>query len=325
MVGAGSDIFIKHKGILIVELIMKDIAVKSVLIESNLPVADYSVNPYTGCQHACKYCYASFMKRFTNHPELFRRQRKRENKCDVQRKSQALRKWEKAMEQGRYQRFTVDGKEIDVFLSAAPNRPVVYLNTFSSEGGRVRAALQEAECPDFSLVAVSGLEWDHDMAPWDIPPISKNDTPCTGGADGYLRFLTGEIVPRAEEMLPGAPCWRGLAGYSLAGLFAVYAMYQTDLFSRIGSMSGSLWFPNFKEYALTHALKRKPEHLYFSLGDKECRTRNAYLKNVQSNTEELAAFYRGRQIDTVFQLNPGNHFVEAVKRSALGIQWLLTR
>lgn len=51
------------------ELISKDIDVKSILTKSNLPVADYSVNPYTGCTHACKYCYASFMKRFTNHPE----------------------------------------------------------------------------------------------------------------------------------------------------------------------------------------------------------------------------------------------------------------
>ena len=46
-----------------------NIEVKSVLTKSNLPVADYSVNPYTGCEHGCKYCYASFMKRFTNHPE----------------------------------------------------------------------------------------------------------------------------------------------------------------------------------------------------------------------------------------------------------------
>lgn len=45
------------------------IDVKSVLTKSNLPVSDYSVNPYVGCTHACKYCYASFMKRFTNHPE----------------------------------------------------------------------------------------------------------------------------------------------------------------------------------------------------------------------------------------------------------------
>ncbi len=51
------------------EHILRNIDVKSVLTKSNLPVSDYSVNPYTGCEHACKYCCASFMKRFTNHPE----------------------------------------------------------------------------------------------------------------------------------------------------------------------------------------------------------------------------------------------------------------
>ena len=50
-------------------MIIKEIDVKSVMTKSNLPVSDYSVNPYVGCSHACKYCYASFMKRFTNHPE----------------------------------------------------------------------------------------------------------------------------------------------------------------------------------------------------------------------------------------------------------------
>ena len=50
-------------------MVIKDIEVKTVLSKSNLPVSDYAVNPYVGCLHACRYCYASFMKRFTNHPE----------------------------------------------------------------------------------------------------------------------------------------------------------------------------------------------------------------------------------------------------------------
>lgn len=49
--------------------VIKEIEVKTVLSKSNLPVSDYAVNPYVGCLHACKYCYASFMKRFTGHPE----------------------------------------------------------------------------------------------------------------------------------------------------------------------------------------------------------------------------------------------------------------
>lgn len=51
------------------EIVVKEINVKGVMTKSNLPWEDYSVNPYVGCAHACKYCYASFMKRFTNHLE----------------------------------------------------------------------------------------------------------------------------------------------------------------------------------------------------------------------------------------------------------------
>ena len=53
------------------EIIIKHIETKNILTKSNLPVGDFSVNPYVGCTHACKYCYASFMKRFTNHAETW--------------------------------------------------------------------------------------------------------------------------------------------------------------------------------------------------------------------------------------------------------------
>lgn len=46
---------------------IKEIQAKSILSESH--VFDYAVNPYVGCAHACSYCYAAFMKRFTGHQE----------------------------------------------------------------------------------------------------------------------------------------------------------------------------------------------------------------------------------------------------------------
>lgn len=50
-------------------MMIKEINAKNVITKTDIPICDYAVNPYVGCTHGCKYCYASFMKRFTNHPE----------------------------------------------------------------------------------------------------------------------------------------------------------------------------------------------------------------------------------------------------------------
>ena len=221
--------------------------------------------------------------------------------------------------------FIKDSKAVCVFLCAEPGAPIIYLNTFSDEGQKVYGAAQATGCPPFTLVAISNLDWNHDMVPWDGPSSFKNAESCTGGADDYLRLLTEEIIPTAEKGIAGVPCWRGIAGYSLAGLFALYAIYQTDLFSHVGSMSGSLWYPGMKEYIFSHEPKRRPDCIYFSLGDKESKTRNPVLRSVRQNTEEIQAFYQAKGIDTVFQLNPGNHYDHAVERTAAGLCWLLSR
>ena len=221
--------------------------------------------------------------------------------------------------------FTTDDKTISIFPCSESESPVIYLNTFHDESQKVYETAQAAGCPPFTLVAISDLEWNHDMVPWDGPSAFKNAEPCTGGADDYLRLLTEEIIPTAEKGIAGVPCWRGIAGYSLAGLFALYAIYQTDLFSRVGSISGSLWFPGMKEYIFSHEPTCWPGCMYFSLGDKESKTRNQVLRNIRQNTEEIHAFYRGKGIDTTFQLNPGNHYNQAVERTVDGLCWLLSR
>ena len=221
--------------------------------------------------------------------------------------------------------FTIGGKSVSVFPSAEPDAPVIYLNTYSDESQQVFRAAQAAGCPLFTLVTIGNLNWNHDMAPWDSPAAFKSGEPFTAGADDYLRLLVEEILPRAEKDLIGTPVWRGVVGYSLAGLFALYAICQTEIFSRVGSISGSLWFSGLKQYILTHEPKRPPDCAYFSLGDKESKTRNPILKSVRRDTEEIYAFYRAAGIDTVFQLNPGNHYNHAAERTAAGIAWLLSR
>ena len=221
--------------------------------------------------------------------------------------------------------FMIGQKQISVYPCDEPDSPVIYLNTFEGEGEQVLRILKGGGCPPFTLVSVSGLDWNHDMSPWEIPPVFKNAEPCTGGADAFLELLRGKIVPETEKEIRGNVLWRGIAGYSLAGLFALYSLYQTDIFSRTASVSGSLWYPGITEYISSHAMKKQPDHLYFSLGNKEAKTRNPYMRAVKENTEKIETYYREKGIDTVFRLNPGSHYKDARERTALGIRWLLER
>ncbi len=219
--------------------------------------------------------------------------------------------------------FQAAGTSESLYPAEDGNRPLVVLHVYAGDGRSVVGAMGEIGCGDCSLLVVGGLKWDHDMSPWFCPPPAGNTKPCTGGADAYLRVLLGEILPETLKRIPGTPPFLGIAGYSLAGLFALYAMYRTDRFSRAASASGSLWFPEFAEYAKSRAPKRVPDRLYFSLGDTEAKTRSALMNTVQENTESLARWYRTQGIPTTFELNPGGHFRDTALRTAKGIAALV--
>ena len=221
------------------------------------------------------------------------------------------------------QTFTAESRKATLYRSEKPDLPLIVLNVFSGDGSSVFEAMEETSAPDCNLLVVGGLRWDHDMTPWYCPPITKKDTPCTGGADEYLDLLLSDILPGAKALLNGEPSFTGIAGYSLAGLFALYAAYRCGAFSRVASMSGSLWFPGFPEYVTGREMQRRPDKIYLSLGDKEAVTKNMFLKTVRANTEAIAAHYQQLGLNVVWELNPGNHFADAAARSAKGIASIL--
>ena len=221
------------------------------------------------------------------------------------------------------ERFQAGGKEISLYISDKRDCPLIVLNTFEGGGAQVLAEARKMGGGDFSLLSVGGLDWNRDMSPWECAPVMAQDEGYAGGADSYLSLLLEEILPEGLKRLPESPSWTGIAGYSLAGLFALYALYRTDTFARAASMSGSLWFPGFGDFVRSHDMKRAPEKLYLSLGDKEAKTRNPYLKTVQENTEAVVQLYRDMGLDVTWELNPGNHFRDAELRSAKGILGIL--
>lgn len=219
--------------------------------------------------------------------------------------------------------YYIAGKQVTVFPARTPGSPAVYLNTFAGELPAIWEELKKRGGTDLTLAAITGLNWNHDLAPWECPAAFKNGEPCTKGAPDYLKILTEAIIPKVEGNFSAPVLWRGIAGYSLAGLFAIWSLYETDLFRRAASMSGSLWFPGFKDYVFSHKLRGNVDRVYFSLGNKESKTRNPLLQTVQEHTQSIEAFYKSLGIQTVFRLNPGNHYKDGAKRTADGIVWMM--
>lgn len=213
-------------------------------------------------------------------------------------------------------------KSIQIY-PAAKEAPLVIYHAVRGEGKALFQDCQRACCTDFSLAVVNDVNWDDEMTPWPIPPISFGDTPCTGGADAYLEKFIGEILPEITDSLPYQPTYLALSGYSLAGLFSVYAAFKTDIFSRIISASGSLWYPDFLPFARDNHISKNVSTIYFSLGDKESHTKNKYLAPVEDNTRYLAKYFSDQGIKTTFELNKGNHYHNSTGRTAAGIKWTL--
>jgi len=206
----------------------------------------------------------------------------------------------------------------------AKSASIVYLNVFEGDGADVWEECRKLHVPPMNLVVFSGLSWDEQLSPWAAEPVFKGDN-FTGGADEYLRWMEEAIhkIEKNELKIDGKPEWRGLAGYSLAGLFAVFAAYQTELFNGIASASGSFWFPEFTEFIKYTEPKSPLKCAYFSLGSKESKVRNPVMSTVLNKTKEAERILAAKGIQTIFEENPGNHFNDSALRTAKGIKWML--
>lgn len=162
------------------------------------------------------------------------------------------------------------------------------------------------------------------QAPATIPATPAAQTTCVTTATPAAG-PTGSTSPegnmqRQNRSLRFLPI---IAGYSLAGLFALWAAWNSNCFRRVASVSDSMWYPGFREYIRDNAPRTVIERAYFSLGDKESRTRHPLMGQVDACTSDIVEAVRSRCPDTVFQWNPGNHFNSPERRMARAIAWLL--
>lgn len=215
-------------------------------------------------------------------------------------------------------------KQITVYSNHTESAPVIYLPVVVGDGSEVYKCCRELDCPPFALVTIGGLDWNRELSPWACDGTVRDAEPFGGQAAGFLDELLNQIIPQVESSLPQPPTWHGVAGYSLAGLFSLWALWQTDAFDRAASASGSLWFPDFVDRASTAPFAGSPQAVYLSLGKKETKTPNRMMRHVLDDTRAMEALLVERDIPTTLELNPGNHFAQTDLRMAHGIHWILT-
>ena len=153
--------------------------------------------------------------------------------------------------------------------------PIVYLHSFRGNGEDVwKACHGLKDCPPMVLVSVNnpGTGLDDELSPWPADGVWKGQAPYKGLAAEHLRWMMEECVPQVEaeisRLMQDRPCRSSqandgdaarflpvIAGYSLAGLFALWAAWNSGYFRRVASVSGSLWYPGFTDYIRNNAPK----------------------------------------------------------------------
>lgn len=218
-----------------------------------------------------------------------------------------------------------EGRSGETSPALPDSLPAVYLHVHDGDGSEVLQLCRELGYREFVLAAIRPRCWNDDLTPWECPGLFADDAPFAGKAAEQLRLLESQIIPRVEGSAPRKPEQRVLAGYSLAGLFATWACFNSVSFGCVASASGSLWYPDFAGYAAANKFARKPACAYFSLGSKEARTPSRLLRNVAQGTHDVVELFEARGVPTLFEQNPGNHFKEPALRMAKGIAWALGR
>ena len=110
-----------------------------------------------------------------------------------------------------------------------------------------------------------------------------------------------------------------IGGYSLAGLFALWSVYNSERFSAAAAASPSVWFPKWDDYMRTHT--PKADCVYLSLGNKEEKTKNKVMAAVGERIREQYELIKDR--DCTLEWNEGSHFKEPDIRTAKAFAWCM--
>ena len=237
----------------------------------------------------------------------------------------------------------ISGLSVHTQMSSVAGAPIVYLLGDVADNSPVQVP------EGVSLVNVGVDLWEENFSPWCAPRVFAKGPNFGDGAQKTLDTLINQVIPWTESELTEPPAYRVLVGYSLAGLFSLWAGVSQQVargcqpddvssqpgaprvdalaatFQRIGAVSGSFWFPGLLDYVEQQLSGGAvgPTHAYLSLGDREARTPNPQIMHVRENAELLASRLESAGITSMFELNRGNHFQNVEGRMQKALDWLV--
>ena len=188
---------------------------------------------------------------------------------------------------------------------------------FEEEVSRIRADTDK----DFAFIGIKTQEWNNELSPWKAEPVFGKES-FGGEAGANLDFLKNNFHKLREICGLHKEVPLILGGYSLAGLFSLWAGYETELFDGIAAVSPSVWFDGWETYIKDRKINSCA--VYLSLGDKESRTKNKRMAEVENSIKmQYNEYSKQEGLNRILEWNEGNHFKEVPMRMAKGFSWIL--
>lgn len=172
-----------------------------------------------------------------------------------------------------------------------------------------------SEKHDVSIAIIEDVNWNDDLTPWPAAGVFKKAKPFGGKAASFIDKLTHEIIPNTERELGIEDAERTLLGVSLSGLFAVWAVFNTDAFANIISISGSLWYDGFVEWMKEQTPSSQLKRVCLLLGEKEKNAKEKRMATVEERSLAAANIMKAKsQAAVSFELVEGTHFSPILPR-----------
>jgi len=215
----------------------------------------------------------------------------------------------------------IGGRNCRIIIKGA-DLPTVYLGEMKDSGEAIEKVLGLCGDVRCNFIIYEAEDWNGEFSPWEFTLNKKMS--FSGGGRKTLDWLMNDCVPYCEKEY-GLTGKRILCGYSLAGLFSLWAFYESRAFSGVISCSGSLWFGDWISYAQSHTAPRNSS-VYLSLGDREEKARDSVMATVGDCTRRQYELVCGDKNVSrhILEWNAGGHFNEPEVRLAKGIKWTIS-